>query len=215
MPHCPACTSSVAFGVTKCGECGAPFDAPALGLLESRLSPNDEAALPVPTWFTLNIGILGIGGAAWGFLAIAMLVAQGPATFGRMLLLVAAALLYLFGGYCGVLAIQRRYGWHRKNLIFWGLQVPTITTPVLSFFFATGGFVSIWVRPSPWAVGVNAAMGSTFSLHIFAPGPVTVGVNIVALGIVVFLSRAQGSGVLAPVVNPQASTQCSNDSSPP
>jgi hypothetical protein len=196
MPHCPICSTPVEAGSRKCNKCGASFEAPSLGLLESRLSPAEESALDVPTWLVLLIGILSIGGAALGVTAVAALAGQGGTGVLGYVVLGVVALLYAFGAYCGVLALQRRFGWYRKNLVFWCLQVPIFATPLLSYAFAAGAHLSFWARANPWGVGTNFGLGSSFSINLFTDGPLRVGVNVFAMGVVALLMRVRSKSAV-------------------
>ncbi len=104
------------------------------------------------------------------------------------------AAMYVFSGYCGVRTLQRRYGWVRLNQVLWAIQVPVFLSPVVSYSFSTGGFVTAWLQLYPaFRAGWNAWLGSSFTLNTFTPGPLTLGVNIFALGLSYYLARVQRS----------------------
>jgi hypothetical protein len=192
MPYCPACTAKVTLSAKDCRSCGAPFLLPSYGLLESRVTEEEEAALPFPKAVPVVLGLLGIGGAAWGLMAVAAGASQMKGGFFGILILTFIAAIYIYSGYCGVRTLQRRYGWVRLNQVLWAIQVPVFISPIISYSFSTGGFVTAWLQLYPaFRVGGNAWLGSNFTLNLVTPGPFTLGVNIFALGISYYLARAQ------------------------
>jgi hypothetical protein len=192
MRRCPACTESLGASATKCPACGAPVLEPTYGLLESRLTAEQEAALPVPRWLPVLFGLLGIGGASWGLLALAMTVGKLKLSLGTLCVLALAAALFLFAGYCGVRALQRAPGWLRLNQVLWSFQVPLLVSPAVSYAFASGGFFTIWLQLHPQVkLGWNGFLGSSYSINLFTPGPVILGVNLLAVALAYYLARLQ------------------------
>jgi len=183
MPHCPACNASVEVESTLCASCGAPFLEPAYGVLESRLSPQAEAALPVPKWVPVLLGLLGVGGAAIGFVALLLSFQHSQAKPGvaEILLHFIPAALYVLGAYAGVKALQRTPGWLRINQVFWAIQVPGLVSPLVSYMFAAGGLLTVWLQLyPPIHLGFNVQMGSAFAIKLFTPGKLVLGVNLFA-----------------------------------
>ncbi len=190
MPYCPSCTASTVPNATKCEACGAEFLRPNVGFLESRLTAEQEAALIFPKYFPTVLGVLGIGGAAWGLVATAVGASQIRGGILGVLILAAIAAMYLFSGYCGVRAIQRKYGWVRLNQVLWAVQVPAFVSPLLSYSFSTGGFVTAWLQLHPsFHIGGSTWLGSAFTLNFLTPGPLAVGINLFALVVSYYLSR--------------------------
>jgi hypothetical protein len=192
MPRCPACPEAVDASAGKCHACGAPITEPTFGVLESRLTAEQEAALRYPRWLPVLLGLLGIGGAAWGLLALAATTGKLKLSFGTIFIVLVAAALFVFSAYCGVRALQRARGWLRLHQVLWAIQVPVIASPVLSYAFASGGFVTVWLQfYPPVRVGWNGFLGSSYSINLFTPGPVILGVNVLALGLALYIARLQ------------------------
>ena len=192
MPHCPACNTNVAPETTRCENCGAPFDQPARGLLESRLTPSQEAAIRVPRAIPLALGVAAIGGAAAGILAtIVAGIARPPRGAGAELVYVLGAALYIFAGYCGVAALQRRPGWVRKNLVLWAMQVPVFISPLVTYTFTNGALLSVWLRVDSAGAGANFLFGSNLAMTLFTPGPLVLGVNILAVALALYLRKLE------------------------
>jgi hypothetical protein len=192
MPVCPACPAQVEPNATRCPACGASFLVPDLGVLESRLTPEQEARVQVPAFVPVTLGLAGIAGAAWGLIAIPAAFEKGwPGTL-HALLAAAVVAVFVFGAYAGVLAVRRTPGWLRMNTVFWALQVPVVSSPLVSYALASGGFVSVWLQLYPsFRLGTNFFLGSTSTVSLFAKAPVVVGANLLALAVVVYLTRAQ------------------------
>ncbi len=192
MPYCPVCTAKVTLNVKDCESCGAVFLLPNHGLFESRLTEEQEAALAIPKPVPIVLGLLGIGGAAWGLMAIVASASRVKGGVLGILILAAMAAMYVFSGYCGVRTLQKKHGWVRLNQVLWALQVPVLLSPLASYSFSTGGLVTAWLQLHPTLLlGWNAWLGSIFTFNFFTPGPLTVGVNLLALGIAYYLARAQ------------------------
>lgn len=193
MPHCPACHSDAEFDATECGVCKERFPQPAFGLLESRLTPSQERSLKVHPAVPVVLGLLGIGGAALGFFAVVMSLVTGNGLPGIGTIIASAivAVLYAFSAWCGVLALQRRSGWLRKNFVLWAIQVPVLFSPVLVYSFFTGLSASVWVRVWPLGAGSNFFFGSQYSMAVFTSNPLLVGVNLWALGLAGYLWRLE------------------------
>jgi hypothetical protein len=193
MPHCPACRTSVPKDSTRCENCGAPYFEPDLSLFESRLSAEQEAAVTLPSWLSTTIGLVGIAGAAWGLLALSALVFQSGISISKLVIGALFGALYVFSGYSGVLALRRSRGWLHFNVLSWLLQVPILSSPLITYTFASGGLAIAWLQIyPPIHVGINFFLGSTFKFNLLERSdPFTLGVNLAALAITVFLIRIQ------------------------
>uniref|UniRef100_UPI001E587F7E hypothetical protein n=1 Tax=Pelomonas sp. KK5 TaxID=1855730 RepID=UPI001E587F7E len=192
MPFCPSCGTSVLADSVQCVSCETPYESPRFEIWESRLTAQEEATIRVPTSALVALGLLGIGGAALGLFALATAIAS--AGIGVMDGIVAglAVLLYVFGGYCGVLALRRSHGWLHMNQLFWGIHVPVLSSPLASYFFSAGGFFNVWLQIYPPIRGAfNFLLGSSFTIDFFASVPVVIGFNAFAAAISIYLARLQ------------------------
>jgi hypothetical protein len=141
-----------------------------------------------------TLGILAIGGGVIGLVVAAMQMGRGPQPFAAAVTLV-FAMAYLFGIWCGVAILQRRPGWLRLNRIFWGAQLLTIATPIVSYSFSSGAVFMVWVRSSPWGNGFYTWIGSSFDLAVGRDGHVLFGLNLLALAITVYLAQKAARGI--------------------
>jgi hypothetical protein len=70
-----------------------------------------------------------------------------------------------------------------------GLQIPVLGTPLLSYFFNSGVAFRIWLGPD--GLGSFVFLGSQFHINFAPTSPgVLIGVNLVALALLVLLIRA-------------------------
>ncbi|GAB2524747.1 hypothetical protein GCM10027188_29600 [Lysobacter humi (ex Lee et al. 2017)] len=76
------------------------------------------------------------------------------------------ALLYGWGIWCGVKALEGHPGAERSNLRFWLVQIPALTSPVLGYFFACGFHLTAGVQIDPLKFNANFMLGSTFSYSL-------------------------------------------------
>jgi hypothetical protein len=135
------------------------------------------------------LGILAIGGGALGVFVAALQMSHGSQSFAGGLLLFLFAIVYVFGIWCGVALLQRRPGWLHLNLIFWGMQVLSIATPLVSYSFASGASFTVWGRFVPLGAGFSTWMGSRFDFAVGRDVHVVLGLNLLALAITAYLAR--------------------------
>ena len=144
-----------------------------------------------------GIGILAIGGGAVGLVVAAMQIVRAPPSLAIGLVVILFAIAYMFGIWCGVAILQRRPGWLRMNRIFWGMQVVSIASPLVSYSFSSGALFVVWGRLSPWGAGFHAWLGSNFDIAVGRDSHVLFGLNLFALAITVYLARKAAHRVAA------------------
>lgn len=135
------------------------------------------------------LGILAIGGGALGLVVTAMQLGGAMHSLAMVLLLLLFAAAYMFSIWCGVAILQRRPGWLRMNRILWGAQVVSIASPLLSYSFSSGAMLMMWCRFSPWGAGVQTRLGSSFDIAMGRDSHVSLGLNLFALAITLYLAR--------------------------
>jgi len=193
MPHCPHCTMRVSPGDTRCETCGGKFPSPSYDLFESRLTASQESAIPLFKPLALLLCLIPVLGGILGIAGIVTSVLQlqerkPPAS--ALTVYVVAGMLYVFGIYCGLRLMLKAKGWLRANFVFWSLQIPALSSPILSYSFSSGAFATGGVQLFP-NVGVfgHAWIASNFSLSLFTSKQVYVGINVPALAITYYLFR--------------------------
>ncbi|MFZ6748466.1 hypothetical protein [Undibacterium sp. Ren11W] len=140
-----------------------------------------------PAYFRNAIGVFPILGCVSGVMGSVLTASKGSIGLLTGGTLVLASFLYLFGAYCGIAAIKRRFGWFRLNFLFWLIQVPVLASQLVSYRFASGWLFSIWVKTSPIGAGSDFWLGSTFTLKFFNAGNLVLGMNLVAFTIVIYM----------------------------
>lgn len=138
-------------------------------------------------WKRRSIGILDIGGAGIGFLAIVSQVPnlRQPADW---IICAAFAALYSWGIYCGIQLLEGRPNAIRVNRTFWLAQVPAFNSPWVSYMFACGFHLTAGVQFAPLKTGANFMLGSHFLFTLFRPeGASFLGLNLFALAVALIL----------------------------
>jgi hypothetical protein len=139
----------------------------------------------------LLFGSIAVVGSVLGIVMLIPFLAVGS-RFGfpgeYMLFLVFA--LYVYGIWGGIGAVRNHTGWQRHTKYFWLAQVPAFYAPAFAYVVSSCAGVWVYARVSPLGAGAHAYLGSAvqFALGKGLPG-LAVGVNLLALGIVVVLQR--------------------------
>ncbi len=140
-------------------------------------------------WKRRSIGILDIGGAGVGIIAI---VSQFPNLRQPADWIICAAFvaLYAWGIHCGTQLLEGRRNAVRANLAFWLAQVPTFSTPLVSYVFNCGFHFTAGVQFAPFKFGANFLFGSRFAFTLFPSETATFfGLNLFALAVVFVLAQ--------------------------
>ena len=131
--------------------------------------------------FQIGGGLLGIALVGWAFLERNMMLVE-------VIIYAAFAIVFAFGILAGVVLIKKpRFGLI-LSLIFQGIQIPIIVTPVVSYILYTGGFLSVYWQETGWGAKF-AFLGSRFYFYLNRGEPWCVGVNIVAVALFIILVR--------------------------
>ena len=138
-------------------------------------------------WKRRLVGLLGVGGGAVGIAAVLSIIVQQRNPIEWFFSLV-FALLYSWGVWSGLKALEGQPGAERSSLKFWLLQVPAFATPVLGYFFACGFHLTTGVQVEPLKFNANFMLGSSFNYSLGQSGtPTFLGVNVFALAMSVWL----------------------------
>ena len=140
-------------------------------------------------WPRRILGILGIGGGAVGFVACAtkLLGATHPAQWA---IYIVFGGLYAWGLWCGVKLMESQPNALRYNRRFWLLQVPAFNSPLLGYSFASGFHLTLSLNLTPFSLGFNSQVGSAFDFSLIRwDQPLSLGVNVFAFGMYLWLER--------------------------
>jgi hypothetical protein len=143
-------------------------------------------------WQKRFLGILAIGGGFLGATAtLSEVSAQYQTIGGGIVLLFGFFALYAWGVWCGVLMLEDAPNALSSNRWFWATQIPIFISPFLGYAFASGFFLNVWLRLPDFNLGFNFLLGSKFEYHFMqSDQPWVLGLNVFALAIFLFLSRA-------------------------
>ena len=101
-----------------------------------------------------------------------------------------AVALYAWGVWCGVKVLENQAGWEGSTISYWAVQIPTFGSPVIAYFFTSGFHLTTTLQFSPLKFDINFLLGSTFNYSLMNEvQPLLIGVNLFALGVVVWLMR--------------------------
>jgi hypothetical protein len=135
------------------------------------------------------LGILTLGGSFTGFVITLQQVVttEQPAT--GVLFSSGFGLLYAWGCWCGVRLLENHARSMHMGRIFWALQLPVLVSPGLSYYFSTGSFLAAGVNLSQDRMFMTWQLGSQFKYGILdGSTPTLAGINLVAAGVVFYLS---------------------------
>lgn len=139
-------------------------------------------------WLKIFLLIGQIGGGLLGFYVIGRVFLEGDLTPIEVMISATFAILFAFGFVAGIALIKKPRLGLILSLIFQGIQIPIIITPVVSYILSSGVYVNVFWHETGWKIEY-ALLGSRFYFYLNRGGPRCTGVNIVALVLFVFLVR--------------------------
>jgi hypothetical protein len=141
-------------------------------------------------WQRRLLGTLALGGGFLGVtIAFSLLIAPGQVVLARLLVL-PFIVMYCWGAWCGLRLLEGDESSLKANRLFWLLQIPYFMSPIAGYFFASGALLYVTFRPTDLNVGAMLRLGSQFEYSLFqADKPLALGVNLFAVGVVLFLTR--------------------------
>jgi hypothetical protein len=138
------------------------------------------------------LGVVAIAGSALGLAMMVPILMQGSIFRAiDQLALLSVVLLYGYGIWSGIGAVKGRSGWRAHARYFWVAQVPSISSSLVTFAVSCGAGAWLYLRLGSAGVGAGAAayVGSGYQWSYMQHKPeVLLGVNVLALAIVVWLS---------------------------
>lgn len=142
----------------------------------------------LPAWLRRVAGLLAIAGGGVGLTVSLAEVLSGRLDVLTSAVVVAFAALYAFGVYVGMRALEAGPQSATPLFVFYLLQVPYVSTPWLSYRFASGANAHVLL--SAEGATANWTLGSQFNFALFQVSPVALGCNLVAVVICVFVWNA-------------------------
>lgn len=139
-------------------------------------------------WQIRAIGVLTLGGSVVGIgLMTYFSVAYWPSAivvglFGIF------TLVYAYGAYVGVQLLRRSDNAYSLAIPYWAVQVPVFFSSHVSFQFTCGGSAAVTLSTEGILL-FSPTLGSAMDLNIGVEQPTTIGVNLLALIVVLALVR--------------------------
>lgn len=148
-------------------------------------------------WLRRALGVLALGGSFLGF-AIGLEHILGSNPLLTKVAILPFIGLYAWGIWCGIALIEGVPGALRLNRFFWALQIPLISSPIVSYMFASGALLNISFEPALGKINFYVRFGSQYGGSVLnAEQPWGIGINVVALGVFMCLTwciKHQGQG---------------------
>lgn len=176
--------------------------------VEPHVRPLAYSQLRGSAWLRRSLAVISIWGGFSGALSLLLGLTQITDLFSSIVTLV---LVGFYGWLCwaGVLLMEDRPGAVHHNQMLWGLQIPILLSPWLSYVQANGAIAALWIQLKAFSFGFNLNLG-TQSRLLFdtAETGITIGVNFFAIamiGLLVALEDRSDAQPAAPtVVQPDA-----------
>lgn len=138
------------------------------------------------------LGVVAIAGSVLGLAMLVPILLQGSIFRAiDQLALASVVFLYGYGIWSGVAALKARSGWRTHARYFWVAQVPSVSSSLVTFAVSCGAGAWLYLRFGSAGVGAGGAayVGSGYQWSYMQQKPeLLVGVNVLALAIVVWLS---------------------------
>jgi hypothetical protein len=139
-------------------------------------------------WLKVLLVVLQIGGGLLGLGLIGRSLWAGDFTSITLIIHGAFAILFVFGILAGVALITKPMLGLVMSLIFQGIQIPIIVSPVIAYNLLSGALFSIYWHETGW--GSNwGILASRYYFSINSGEPWYLGINILALVLFVLLIR--------------------------
>jgi hypothetical protein len=140
-------------------------------------------------WQRRTLGIMTLGGGAIGIAAALMLLFTRDNPL-EWLLCLAFIALYGWGIWCGAKVLEGLDGAERSSLVYWLVQIPSFSSPLIGYFFSSGFHTTFSLQFSPLNAKFNFLLGSTFNYSLMQKEQsLSIGINIFALFIAWWLAR--------------------------
>jgi hypothetical protein len=146
----------------------------------------------MPKWLRRTAGTLTLGGSAVGIALIALALLSSPQPIGTLVVYGLFIALFAVGIVVGVWLLES----DRRGVVwgvpYWCLQIPLVSSSLISYQFATGAFINVAVTGDA-KLQFNAQVGSNFTFVLLSDAPLLIGVNVFAVAMSVLLWKRRGS----------------------
>lgn len=140
------------------------------------------------SWQRWTLGILTIGGGVTG-IALGITFLDVSISWLPGLVSVVFLTLYLWGTWCGIKILKGSPEALRSSMPFWSIQIPVIQSSFASYIFSNGAFAGVLLKPTEHRFDLQVWIGSQAEISVMTGKPLTLGINVFALFVVVWLWR--------------------------
>ena len=142
----------------------------------------------LPVWLRRLIGILTLGGASVGVIAViagSFWTAPQPSTLLPGIVFLIA---YVVGILIGTLLLEGHSASLKFAIPYWLAQIPVVSTYLVTYNFSTGASVNISMGGNT-QIFYGWLLGSTFNFGMLSDVTFAIGINVVAIFIAFLLMR--------------------------
>ncbi|MBU2266370.1 MAG: hypothetical protein KJ977_04950, partial [Candidatus Omnitrophica bacterium] len=128
-----------------------------------------------------------IGGGFTGFVIILSALFSSQMQLIYILVSILFALFFLFGVFSGLCLIEDQKTGIKLSIVYQGIQIVKLSSPIVTYFFVSGFHLTPEIAFN--RISIFFKLGAEFSFFILSKNPWSIGVNIVALGLFIYLLR--------------------------
>ena len=140
-------------------------------------------------WQRRALGILAVAGGAVGA-TVGVITLLSTTRVIEWLIYITFSCLYAWGVWCGVKLLEGQPNAERYNRRFWLIQVPALNSPLLGYSMACGFHLTLSLDLTPFKLGAKFNAGSQFNFSLLQwDQPLSLGVNLFALGVFLWMAR--------------------------
>jgi hypothetical protein len=148
------------------------------------------------TWLIRLTVILQIGGSFLGIIASITNVVQTQYETGTIILTIPVIAFLVFGIYSALLLIERNSRGLDYSIVFYFVQIPVLTSPLISFYIHAGAYFTLTL--SIFRINFNYMLGSVWYISFLKHGEsFSIGINLVAVLFFLLLDKSKNNLVSA------------------
>ncbi|MBU1113272.1 MAG: hypothetical protein KKH93_05305 [Candidatus Omnitrophica bacterium] len=138
-------------------------------------------------WIKRLLIVFEIGGGFTGFVIILSALFSSQMQLIYILVSILFALFFLFGVFSGLCLIEDQKTGIKLSIVYQGIQIVKLSSPIVTYFFVSGFHLTPEIAFN--RISIFFKLGAEFSFFILSKNPWSIGVNIVALGLFIYLLR--------------------------
>lgn len=141
-------------------------------------------------WLIRISVIMQIGGGFLGIVASLTNLFQAQFSVATIILTIIAIIFFIFGIYSAILLIERKSSGLDYSIIFNFVQIPVLTSPIISFYIHAGAYFTITLGIVKF--NFNYMLGSIWHISFFMRDEsFSLGANLIAVIFFLLLDKAK------------------------